>query len=363
VDLGTIIGIGIVLALLAPLFRGLAIGLRGSPRAAASKPPAVGPLVEVKLVGLSEPPSSSEIELFRDFLTVRSIDFCGQGSKSPNGKYLVGSQDSDYRGGANGGYRSKGYGRVVLLDGSQVIWQIDLERPNDAVVADNGTVAVNDWRFGDGLKGTFYIIDRSGRKFGHSTRANLLKCGISKDGALTWCTTASSDYEPDDCMTFIFSTSPPNLLFKAEGNLEIDDIFSTNNEIHLKKKGITERYDFSGKLLNPEEVDESWYKHTLEHGSPFELLSLARGILYGKEKGDVTEAEAQEIGDVIDKILKMAGIDDDYHAQAYRLLGELAEAQGDIQVAVKHYRTALTYNPKVGVLRTLSRLEKQLSKN
>jgi hypothetical protein len=101
----------------------------------------------------------------------------------------------------------------------------------------------------------------------------------------------------------------------------------------------------------------------LEHGNPFELLHLAKGLLHGKEKGKVTEAEAQGIKDVLDRILKMAGIDDDYHVRAYRLLGKLAEAQSDIQAAVSHYSKALTYNPKVGVLRALTRLEKQLSKN
>ncbi|MBM4286049.1 MAG: tetratricopeptide repeat protein [Deltaproteobacteria bacterium] len=360
-DLGILIVAGVILLLAAPFLKGLMRGLRTTKGVKKTLPPE--PLVEVKLVGLSDPTPLPDIELSRDFLTIRSLDFFGQGARSPNDRYMVGSQDSDYRGGASGGHRSKGYGRVVLLEDYRMVWQKDFERPNDAVVADNGTVAVNDWLFGDGLKGTFYIINRYGTQFGHHTRANLNKCGLSPDGALAWCTTLSNPaYEPDDCMTFVLSTSPAKLLFKVEGNLNPDEISLIDNEIHLHKKGITERYNFAGVLLNPKEVEEAWQQNTLEHGSPFELLDLAYGLFYGKEKEKIAEGEAQEIKDIVDKILKMAGVHEYEQARAYRLLGELAEAQGNLQGAIDHYRTALSYNPKVGVLRALSRLEKRLGK-
>jgi hypothetical protein len=356
VDLSTIIILIILLALIYPLFKGLMRGLRASPKVDNNQPH-----VEINLKGASDPSAFPDINFSPDFLSIPSLDFFGQGSKSPDGKYCVGYQDFDYRGSSIGGHRDRGLGRVVLLDGEKIVWQVEIERPNDAVVANNGTVAVNDWKFGDGLKGTFYIINRDGKKFGYNTKANLGKCGISHDGSLAWCNTFSSKYEPDDCMTFIFSTSPAMLLFKLDGNLEPTDINFINNAIYIEKRGIIERYEFSGNLLNPEEVEESFHKYTLEHGGPFELIDLAQSLLYGKEKGKITEAEALEIKNILDRIVNFASADDYYKARAYRLLGELAEAQGDLQDAINHYRTALTFNPKVGVIRALSRLEKRIS--
>ncbi len=356
--LAVVIVVGIVLVLFAPLFKGLKKGLEGSKRKKTKKTP----LAEIKLHGISTSPSNN-IEFSNNWLRVDAIDFFGSGSPSPNGRYLVGSQDFDYRGGTYGGHRSKGYGRVILAEGNQLVWQVDLERPNNAMVSDNGTVAVNDWRFGDDLHGTFYLIDFQGRKFGHHTKANLDKCGFSEDGALAWCTTLSNpDYEPDDCRTFIFSTSPPTLVLKLEGNFPPDDLVLRNNEIHLKKRGVIERYDLSGNLLNPDEVESAFQEYTLEHGSPWELVELAKSRFYGQEKEKITAAEAQEINHILDKVINMAGIEDQYRAWAFRIRGELAEAQNDLQEAVNSYRTALSYNPKVGVIRALSRLEKRLGK-
>ncbi|MCL4502368.1 MAG: hypothetical protein M1438_11040 [Deltaproteobacteria bacterium] len=354
--LAVVIVMGIVLALFAPFFKGLHKGLRSSKKKNKKQP-----MVGIKLQGVSTP--DPNFEFSQNWLRFDSIGFFGSGSASPNGRYIVGSQDYDYRGGTYGGHRSKGKGRVILAEGQQLVWQVDLERPNDAVVSDHGTVAVNDWLFGDGLHGIFYLIDLQGRKFGYRTKANLNKCGFSKDGALAWCTTLSNpDYEPDDCKTFIFSTSPSAFILKLEGHMPPDDLALVNNEIQLKRHGSTERYDLSGNLLNPEEVEKAYQEYTLEHGSPWELVELAKSRFYGQDKDKITAAEAQEINHILDKVIGMAGIDDHYRAWAFRIRGELAEARNDFQAAADHYRTALSYNPKVGVIRRLSRLERRLGK-
>ncbi|MFI5329612.1 MAG: hypothetical protein ACHQ2F_01050 [Desulfobaccales bacterium] len=311
--------------------------------------------------GPSSPPSNFEFS--NNWLRFDDIGFFGSGSPSPNGRYIAASQDYDYQDATYGGHRSKGMGRVILAEGQQLVWQVDLERPNDAVVSDHGTVAVNDWLFGDGLHGVFYLIDLQGRKFGYRTKANLNKCGFSKDGALAWTTTLSNpDYEPDDCRTFIFSTTPTSFVLKLDGHLPPDDLALVNNEIHLTRHGSTERYDLSGNLLNPEEVEQAYQEYTLEHGSPWELVELAKSRFYGQEKDKITEAEAQGINGILDKVIGMAGIDGRYRAWAFRIRGELAEARNDLLAAADHYRTALSYDSKVGVMRALSRIEKRLGK-
>ncbi len=355
--LGPIIVVGIVLALMVPIYKGLMKGLGGSKKNTKKVP-----LVEIKVKGVSTPSPLPDVDLSNDWLRVESIGFFGSGCRSPNGEYMVGCQDFDYQGGTFAGHRNKGYGRVVLIAGNKIVWQLDLERPNNAVVANNGTVAVNDWKFGDGLQGTFYLIDLHGNKFGYHTKANLDKCGLSQNGSLAWCTTLSTEYEPDDCRTFIFSTSPPALVLKLEGNFAPEDIYLLNNEIQLKKRGTIERYDFSSNLLNPDEVQKAFQEYTLEQGSPWELVELAKSLLYGQEKGNISESETKEISNILDKVINMAAIDDHYRAWAFRLHGELAEAQDDFKTAINHYRSALSYNPKVGVIRALSRLEKRVGK-
>ncbi len=87
---GMLIVAGVILLLAAPFLKGMMPGLRTSKGVKKTLPPE--PLVEVKLVGLSDPAPLPDIELSRDFLTIRSIDFFGQGARSPNDKYMVGSQ-------------------------------------------------------------------------------------------------------------------------------------------------------------------------------------------------------------------------------------------------------------------------------
>jgi len=353
-SLAAIIVVVIVLALIAPIFKGLTKILKRTKKNTKKIPP-----LEIKLKGFATQPSSHKIEFSNNCLVIESIGFFGVGSPSPNGRYLVGCQDFDYKGGTFGGHRSKGYGRVVLVEENKLIWQVDLQRPNDAVVANNGNVAVNDWKFGDGLQGTFYLIDIQARKFGHHTKANLDKCGFSQDGSLAWCTTVSNpDYEPDDCRTFIFSSSPPAFLLKLKGYFPPTDLFLNNNEIQVKRRGIIERYDLKGKLLNPIEVEKGFQEYILEHGSPWELIQLAKSLFYGQEKGKLKEEDTIEIKNILEKVINMAAIDDNYRAWAFRLKGELAESINEIQSAINLYRTALSYNPKVGVIRALSRLEK-----
>jgi len=128
-----------------------------------------------------------------DFVNISSLnDFFGLYGRSPNKEYIVAWEDKDYRG-RRSGHRESGYGRCILVKDNQLLYQIDMERPNNGSVADNGMVAINDWRFGLKLNGIFYILEKDGSKLiEHHTKVNLLDCGISNSGELAWCNSASS---------------------------------------------------------------------------------------------------------------------------------------------------------------------------
>lgn len=100
-------------------------------------------------------PAFCIVEYGANSVAIDSINFFGQFARSTNGQFLLAWQDSDYVGGQIGGHRSRGMGRVILSSGGELIWQRELQRPNDGVVANSGHSAVNDWLFGSGLSGRF----------------------------------------------------------------------------------------------------------------------------------------------------------------------------------------------------------------
>ena len=98
-----------------------------------------------------EPSNSKEypdISATERFLTVTSIDFFGLFSSSPNGIYMVGLDDSDYRGGSRGGYSESGEGRCILIEGERLLYQTDMKRPWKAEVSNDGVVALYDPKVG-----------------------------------------------------------------------------------------------------------------------------------------------------------------------------------------------------------------------
>jgi len=306
--------------------------------------------------------SDVQISTSDQFLRIRDIDFFGPFEKSPNGEYIVGWQDSDYKGRSRSGHRDRGFGRVILVKGNQIFYQVEMERPNDGSVANNGRVAINDWRFGLDLNGIFYVLERDGRKMiEQSTSASLYKCGISDDGQLAWCNSSSSEDENYSDKIFIFSLWPPKLLFKIDAREPPERIESVGAEIHLALKGTEHHFTKEGELLNVEEVREGEKTYKLKHGSGYDLFYMAEEILQKRSPKDLSEDKSLELSNFLLKALER-DIADSFKAKIHRRFGEIAEGKGDPVEALKQYTLAIEYDPKVGVKRALARLEKQLRK-
>ncbi|MBM4273921.1 MAG: hypothetical protein FJ134_05600 [Deltaproteobacteria bacterium] len=354
----------LLIILFGGFFTGVIKGYKGSrnvkkipQKALRKQEPQIGYVASEILPNLKK----SDFNFSEYHLSIYPINFSGQYSYSPNGRFVVGCQDSNYRLGTEGGHRRKGFGRVILFDGYQFVFQKDLERPNDGRVSDNGIVAVNDWRFGDGLKGIFYVLDNDGNTIiNYPVKANLDKCGISEDATIAWCNTHRSNYDSHSYRLFLFFIPLKKLLFKIDCVGSPDNISLMDNEILVKRKWGNEHYDLKGKILNPEKSEEDLKHYTIEHGQPYELILLAKDML--SETNQISNQEADEIRTILYKILEFQGISDDYKALAYRFLGELSEKTGEIIQAIKNYRNALSLDPKVGVKRVLTKLERSMKK-
>jgi len=107
-------------------------------------------------------------------------------------------------------------GLLFLAYEDRVRWQKWLERPNGANVTNNGTVAVNDWLFGDQKAGVFHVIDRAGNTLIQERReVNQQGCGFTPDGTIAWCSSCGSDNPDLSNKLFVYSVSPPKLLFST----------------------------------------------------------------------------------------------------------------------------------------------------
>lgn len=151
------------------------------------------------------------------FVEITDNDFFGQSVRSQDGQFLVAWSDSDDENDSGqSGCREKGKGRVFLAHKDRVLWHQWLERPNEGCVSNNGTVAINDWLFGDKLAGVFCVFSPQGDSLiSEPFQANLDTCGLIADGALAWCATCGSDHPDHDAKLFVFSVSPQQLLFST----------------------------------------------------------------------------------------------------------------------------------------------------
>jgi len=131
------------------------------------------------------------------------------------------------------------------------------------------------------------------------------------------------------------------------------------NEILITLRGFDRRYSIDGKLLNAEKVEKAEREYTIEHGTGYELYYMADKILKQEDLKKLRGPELHEVYLLLTNALER-NISDSYKAKVHRCLGEVIESKGDAVEALKQYKMAIKYDPKVGVKRALDRLEKAL---
>lgn len=307
-------------------------------------------------------PAFSIVEYGTTSIAIDSLNFFGQFTRSTNGQFLFAWQDSDYVGGQIGGHRSRGMGRVILVSDGRPQWQRELQRPNDGVVANSGYSAVNDWLFGSGLRGKFYVLSPSGDILVEARlSANLVKCGITEDGKLAWCSTARSENKRDSEIICVFSTDPPKQIFRTDPVYgDVASLSASPDDIHVvTEHGIAYRFSLQGKLLNAETVEAAIDKVQIEKGSCWELLGIVESRL--KQLPIITAGKENAIE--IFTLLKLASERDHERqlaARIERFSGELHYALDHKETALTHFKNALEIDPKVGVKRIVSKIEKEI---
>ena len=292
------------------------------------------------------------LSFFSDrFLTIDELDFVGQFSKSPNERYLVGWSDRSPDG-KTGGHRYEGMGRWILIRDNYLIAEGRLQRPQDGKVADNGTVLLSDWLFGDNLSGVLAAFSKDGEQLlAKKFSAKLADHALSSDGAYAICRTLNSPGSPDSCQIALFDILSGDELCRWTpepapiSGFEFDVVAE---QVHvLAEDGDRASYDFNGTMLNAEE----WRSARLGRGD----LNAIKAFI-DSDGDDLLPDTVDEILKAIDTASK--GDNDWVVARALRAKGEFLEKLNRPAEALEAYDGALVRDPKVGVSRRAEKLRR-----
>ena len=294
-------------------------------------------------------------EISGKVIHINKLNFFGLFHRSENGRFILAWSDYDPAS-KIGGMREKGYGRYVLIEKGKVILQGKLERPNDGKVSNLGIFILNDWMFGQELRGTFYAFDSSGKLLiKHTCNANLYNNGLSNDGRYAVCQTAPNDGE-DGNKLFFFNLQERRLVWKHEPipgwakNYYFDTIQQVLYLIY--EDGRRYRYSFDGNFLDK----KKWERERIYFISGYELLTIAEGK---RQQLKSTNANLSQYDEIIN-LLNMAlarGVSRNTQARIHKIIGEIYYKCGHKSEAIKHFEMAMSLNPKVGVKKLLKKLK------
>ncbi len=303
----------------------------------------------------SSPPLAGRLEIEEfghNLVSIDALDFIGHQAVSPNKRYRLIWADRTPDG-SRGGNRSEGHGSWSLLLDDRIVTAGSLERPQEGCVADNGTVILHDWMFGEGLKGRFVAFAPDGTQLvTQQFAANLMSNSLSPDGKFAICQTANAPGSADSCRYMLFDLATGREMARWEvetGWAERYEWDCEQRRVYLcMKDGERVGYDFTGCMVER----EAWQLRRIGAGD----LNVIQAVMVA------TSANDHPLRSEIIAGLGIAARDGEIWQQAgaYRLLGELHEQAGDIPQAVKAYDDALTIDPKVGVARRVEQLRKTL---
>jgi len=288
------------------------------------------------------------------FVTIRALGFFGQFSRSPDGRYLLAWRDGNDEG-TRGGFREEGPGRFYLFEEQHLVAHGRAERPNDSKVADNGSFIINDWQFGEGLKGSFHAYRRDGslivkRQFA----ANLYNNGIAPDGRLAVCQTCNAPGQDGSILTLfdlsagieIAAWVPPSGWANSYSFLE------ERVAIRLHYQGSDADFSHSGDFLDR----DRWMGDQANSGNAYRLCHLLR-----EWDGPIPSDLATLILDGLISAMAIPAFDERQRPTAHKVCGMCLEALGAPSDALKSYEAAITLDPKIGLKRKAAELRRMLA--
>ncbi|KGD84561.1 hypothetical protein HA47_05805 [Pantoea stewartii subsp. indologenes] len=301
----------------------------------------------------------------KEWLTLNTPYFFGKAYISPDKRWVVGCCDSD--GNGVGGYREKGYGRVLLLDyyKDHVVFELaNVARPVAAAIADSGRFIVHDACFGSVLRSELIAVnpDKT-EEYRRHFEAIIFSLEISKCGRYAVVQTCNAPSEDGNILS-VMDLQTKTILFSV-----------------TPSTGWASRYKFKvgddGRFLSLscEHRGIGWFSYshngTFNDACAYLKARLEKGdyslkILAARELLDssVDKENARIVLDVLESaISEGADVRPDWGATAHRIRGEAFEILSDPANALSAYETAISLNPKIGVKRRLTALKKQLSHN
>lgn len=281
-------------------------------------------------------------------------------SKSPSGTYVLLWRDAADDGSAVGD-RTAGPGRYRLIEqGGDLRCDGRLERPNDGKVADNGTFALADWQFGDGLHCRFLVMTADGQPvIDEAFGANAHRVAISDDGRFAAIHLASNPDAPEyDELFALYDVTRGRKLWSKPlecGRAEGVAFDPGRAIVHVT----TKTFGSFGYGLLDGSTDESAIREAiLARGTGFEILTLVTDEV---GSGQLAPERGRRLVADCERASAMLGEYPGHAARALRLAGEILHAQGDLDGALALWDRALATDSKVGVRRRAAALRAEIS--
>ena len=252
---------------------------------------------------------------------------------------------------------------AVLRKGGREVLAVDrLVRPEEAHVADDGTVIILDWGRGSALAGTVVVADcERGVTLRMRLRANLGCAGISGSGRFAAFHTYGSN-TPDGERLFFVDLPAGSVRWKTEVPEAWPDRYTFDEEREeLRVTAMSGRiynYGFNGCVLDAEAREQYAIAADREDAYGYRLFDRALSHLsIGKKEAGSEDLETGRklLLEALDREMSP-----NTRAKAFRILGELAEKCRNWSEAYDWYTRALEQNPQIGVKRRLARLARTL---
>lgn len=232
-----------------------------------------------------------------------------------------------------------------------------LERPFSVDVSDVGVFAVQDAGLVSELSSKVIAFDKAGKQlYERAYKANMLGFSISPCGGYLASQTCNSGNE-DSSIFEIHDIAQQRVLASRSPATEwsFEYAFDTENGelkrvfAKLPKLGKF-AYSPTGEFLDA----KKYLSARLKKGDAHTRIRAAEELA----ETDGSEKSLQLAFEVVDAAIKELPQEPGWLAGAYRTKGEISEKMGLTSSAIDAYRIALGHNPKVGVKKRLTALEK-----
>ena len=265
-------------------------------------------------------------------------------ARSPNGRYLAGARDEGW----SGDRRVRGACALLDTRKSSVCFVRKLQRGNNPHVGNDGLMIVEDWKTAN-LSGALLAFDRNGtRLWSRHFKANLYDSGLSEDSTLAFVCTANSDYEPHSGKTILFDARSGKVIWKRDG---WDNASFSGNQLVVELEWPDRRKKLfalgpRGELPDKYHAAKEAISEEQSRGKYWGVIPKVTKALACKPPDfDEAEKALAELTDPAEKIPPNS------RAKLLRYSGEVAEAKGDMEAALRFWKQALELDSKVGIKR------------